>query len=523
MALVAGLLAAACGAKSGLRVGDAGPVDAAEDSPVDAAGVVDAGVDAAPECRTAEDCPTPDSCESVECVDGRCVAGGPTACDDGDSCTRDECDPGSGTCRHSPLTFDRDRDGFPGPRPGYAAGAPGSCGDDCDDTSPLAYPGGKEVCDGVDNDCNGVVDDDARYEPVGKEAILVSDGSTGGSARGGLAWNGEAYGATYSASLEQEANHFELLDAQGKTVGGPTAITNVSSDAFAGPLVWTGAEFGVAWEDRRDDDFEIYFNRLDPKGEKLGPDVRVTDAPNFSIHPSLIWTGAEYLLAWDDQRLGPARIYVQRIGADGLLIGGEEGLVSDSIGAESPYLAEGTTRIGVAFNVGNSSQRSIVFRSFSPDLEDLGPVVVVDKQQGLSPSMVWSGDRFILAWHTRTNEPGDAIWAAAVSEDGDILVTPRRVATGGTYARTQSLLALGDRVLLVWGDDRDGNYELYVKMLDNDLEELAPRKRITTSSAHTLGPFAAFGPDGDVGVLFEDHRTGLWQTYFTRLACRAGK
>ncbi len=33
--------------------------------------------------------------------------------------------------------------------------------DDCDDANPAAYPGGAEVCDGADNDCNGVVDDGA--------------------------------------------------------------------------------------------------------------------------------------------------------------------------------------------------------------------------------------------------------------------------------------------------------------------------------------------------------------------------
>ncbi len=31
--------------------------------------------------------------------------------------------------------------------------------DDCDDTAPDVYPGAAEACDGVDNDCNGVVDD----------------------------------------------------------------------------------------------------------------------------------------------------------------------------------------------------------------------------------------------------------------------------------------------------------------------------------------------------------------------------
>ena len=30
---------------------------------------------------------------------------------------------------------------------------------DCDDRNPNVKPGGDEVCDGFDNDCNGVVDD----------------------------------------------------------------------------------------------------------------------------------------------------------------------------------------------------------------------------------------------------------------------------------------------------------------------------------------------------------------------------
>ena len=118
--------------------------------------------------------------------------------------------------------------------------------------------------------------------------------------------------------------------------------------------------------------------------------------------------------------------------------------------------------------------------------------------------------------------PGDAIWGTTISEEGNILQSERPITSGATFARTQTLLSLGDRALLTWADDRDGNYELYSKMLGLDLQELSPRQRITFNASDTLSPTTTFGPDGDVGVLFDDRRSGSWHVYFTRLVCQAG-
>ena len=78
----------------------------------------------------------------------------------------DDCDgvvdqPGSAGC--SPFLKDADEDGFGVAEDTLclcAAAAPyvGTVPGDCNDDAKLAYPGATEMCDGVDNDCDGAVD-----------------------------------------------------------------------------------------------------------------------------------------------------------------------------------------------------------------------------------------------------------------------------------------------------------------------------------------------------------------------------
>jgi|GEM_PF-6797876 len=52
----------------------------------------------------------------------------------------------------TPACVDQDRDG-------YGVGSQCVGARDCNDTNPQIRPGATEVCDKLDNDCNGVIDD----------------------------------------------------------------------------------------------------------------------------------------------------------------------------------------------------------------------------------------------------------------------------------------------------------------------------------------------------------------------------
>jgi len=489
----------------------------------------EAGVDAPPpvECEQDSDCEgAGDLCFPIVCDTeaARCVERPAVVCNDTDPCTEDSCDPVKGTCVFTPRTLDNDKDGRKGPLPGYKAGTQGSCGDDCDDTSPAAFPGAGEQCDGVDNDCNGVVDDGASFVPAGQSDVQV-DETDAPSGPAGLSFSGSASGgymASYTGtSAGKTHTYLQRLSVEGQKLGGASQLAMANADASGGASVWVGDRYGIAWYDRRTGDYEVYFNQVAPDGTKLGPDVQLTFEYGFSIYPQIAFNGVEYVVVWQDERYGEFAVFAQRIGLDGQLVGDNELLTDEFSAAEAPAVAVGNKTIGVAYGFGGAELREIKFRLFDTTLQPIGLTIdLTAGGTGVFPTMRWNEDRYVVAWHDPDNEP-HAIYGAAITEDGKIATPAKRLTDSPKNSRYPSLLPLGDRVMMLYADNRDQNqgYEIYARMLDASLAPLSPETRITQAPGDSVYPVASFGPEGDVGVLFRDDRLDGQHVYFTRLQC----
>jgi Putative metal-binding motif len=486
------------------------------------------------ECQVDADCEgAGDLCNPVVCRDNTCRTLAPVDCDDTDPCTTDACDSATGKCSHDHATLDLDRDGHFAPLPGKRPGEPGSCGDDCDDTNPHALPGGTEICDGVDNDCNGTVDDGASFVAAAGQ-VRISSGNAKRALPAGLGYAGQGlYMASYTGQEDDRlAVYLRQVLPSGSPQGDALRFTQVGPDSFAGPLAWTGDRFGTAWEDRRDAqgdviNFEIYFNELGPDGSKLGPDLRITNAEGFSVSPVIAWTGSEFVVVWEDDGLsfdGLHHVYGQRIDLSGHPVG-DTLMLSDpnGLGEESPSIAVGTSSIGIAWMVGDADTHRIMFTPFDRALARLSDTTeLTARLGGVYPTVQWNHDSYVVAWYDR--DTTSQVYGTVVGEDGNPVVPTRPLTKSPRHARDPALLPYGDRALLVWSDDRDDNqgYELYAKMLDKKLDPASSDQRLTMAAGESVSAIASFGPAGSVGILFRDDREKSPQTYFTALACVGG-
>lgn len=508
------LLLLACGSRTGLLPGNPAADGGA------------AGVEPAPpppECVVALDCPQPlpGQCGSAGCTDGRCRLDVSLTCDDGDPCTVDTCE--MNRCVFADGRVDADGDGAFARGTAADPQAPLGCGDDCDDSDPNVFPGAVELCDSVDNDCNGVADEGTGLTPTTRPPVRVSPDSAELASAAGLAFDGTGFGATMSVKLGTWQGHFRRLDANGNPLGDSQRVARINAESYGGPLLWTGERYLTAYSDaRQDGNYEIYFNLLNAAGQRLNEDLRVTNADDFSLRPSLVWTGAESLLVWDDRRFEGRRdqsaLFGQRISSDGRLLGGNVRLTPADAAGESASVALSDSGVGIAFvaldDGGNDTR--VKFLTASRGLERPSAISTIDFVNATNPTVTAVGGKYVVTFHEANPNIGPSIFGVVIGPGG-VELGPRSMTVGGLHARDNATYSYGDRFVMVWADDLTGRYQLYAQIFDAQLSPLSPRMRVTSTDTLTRGAALAPSSDGGLGILYSDETSQ--QTFFTRLDC----
>ncbi len=137
-------------------------------TPVAPDGGADGGLDAG--CTRDLDCDDAVYCNGVErCIQRQCRPAQRGPCDDENPCTIDTCDETRRTCVTVGVSMPSDLDGD-----GRFDARCGGGADDCDDNDSRTYPGAPERCDWKDNNCNGLVDENAWQERAGARGVVNS-------------------------------------------------------------------------------------------------------------------------------------------------------------------------------------------------------------------------------------------------------------------------------------------------------------------------------------------------------------
>ena len=256
-------------------------------------------------------------------------------CDDDDSSiypmAPDICDGLDNDCDASTQEeCDRDQDGYcesiPGVMPPAAACPLG--GGDCDDDDALRSPKAEDVCDDVDNDCDGVVDNTCDGDGDGYCAEIVSSAATLQACPLGAGDCDDDDAMFNPGAAEVCANQDFNCDGQvGLPVPGEVALlydghTSVDSPQLAQSDT---SALGAAWLEFQGVSQQLFFRVADPAQATLTDTVALTPLTQYVSSMSLTWapTLKQYVLAYTafDAELEMQAAFLVRVGEDGIPLG----------------------------------------------------------------------------------------------------------------------------------------------------------------------------------------------------------
>jgi hypothetical protein len=240
--------------------------------------------------------------------------------------------------------------------------------------------------------------------------VTVS-GGVGGSSNVSLAWTGSEYGVAWENSRSgNDEIYFARLSAVGGKIGEDVLISESSEDSGYPSLSWAGSGFGLVWHEVWDPgsghifdrEADVYFTYLSYRGERMvWPARQITDSPGRSYYPVLEWTGSEFGLSWSDEWTGFFEIYFVRLTAGGDRIGSDVPITSTGIISHMPDMVWTGSEYGMVWEDGRYGAGETYLARLMRDGTIIGGDVKVGDLGTDShvPSVAWTGSEFGVAWY----------------------------------------------------------------------------------------------------------------------------
>ncbi|MCX6841759.1 MAG: T9SS type A sorting domain-containing protein [candidate division WOR-3 bacterium] len=296
-----------------------------------------------------------------------------------------------------------------------------------------------------------------------------------------------------------------VLDA-----GGILVSTNTPTSSQLIPAVaFGGTNYLVVWRDTRNDAYgDIYGARVSKAGAVLdasGIAITPNTPTSSQMYPSVAFDGTNYLVVWYDDRNGPnSDIYGTRVSKAGAVLDASGIAITPNTPTSGQQYAsvafDGNNYLVVWQDYRNGSYTDIYGArvSQSGSVLDAGGILVSTNTPTSYediPSVAFDGSNYLVIWTEYRNANRD-IYGARVSPTGTILDPYGIIVTGSVNTQTGPAVAFdGTNYLVVWQDNRNGNYDICGARVaaDGALLDLAGFAISTnTPTSDQRGPSVAF-------------------------------
>ncbi|MEW5924284.1 MAG: T9SS type A sorting domain-containing protein, partial [Candidatus Zixiibacteriota bacterium] len=344
-----------------------------------------------------------------------------------------------------------------------------------------------------------------------------------------LAWRDEAggriYAARYDVSMNQTLAPFVINDSPSQNFAGPFDIDNFGSSRLA-----------VVWEDYGTEN-NIKLRLFNSSGSALTGAIQINDAPaNAQWLPTVAFDVSGRMgVAWEDYRNGNADIFFQLVNADGALSGANLGIIEGAYDDSAQFMPEVaySSRDGFAISWldrRNGAQRVYLQRYITG--------------VGLSGSnkAISLNDTSVAAWDLAADvdETGNLRLAWTASDGIDTVkiqkFTTNFAVDGGAAvinkynagSRWETAIShiVSGKFLCCWTDLRDGNHDIYLQLVSSANAPLLAQDQLINddaAGAPSTEPDVTILPDESVLAVFTDARNDAGDIYVQKISSGGAK
>lgn len=180
----------------------------------------------------------------------------------------------------------------------------------CDNGQPtVCTPGlpSQETCNGLDDDCDGAVDEELPFGPL-SEPIVLWEGGPIIAIRSDIVETSTGFLVVFARGFgESQAPTLASLrlDPSGFALEEPRIVDDVTI-ASNGPRIAKADDgtVGVAYCGSQSGSSRAFAVRMDEQGESIGSDVirQPADRSCGAMDPDIAWLGDRWVTAWDDNQ-----------------------------------------------------------------------------------------------------------------------------------------------------------------------------------------------------------------------------
>jgi hypothetical protein len=306
-------------------------------------------------------------------------------------------------------------------------------------------------------------------------------------------------------------------------------ISTAGNDQLYPRVAFGGTNYLVAWEDwRGESDLDVYGARVSVDGVVLDSEgIRISTGEGYQGFPAVTFDGTNYLVVWQEDENDVFRdIYGTRVSIEGAVLDPDGIPISTAIDDQwSPRAAfDGNNCLVVWEDLRSGSSHEIYGARVTPDgnVLDVNGFVI---STSTAPDYLYTGGpisfdgtNYLVPWKDYRSGSLAQIYGARVSPDGSVLdpngIALSRSANDQEHPATASN---GTEYLAVWEDFRTGSCEVYGCRVRGDGVALDP-DGIPISTAANGQEYPAVASDGtNYLVVWMDNRSGEWDIYAARV------